>query len=43
MCADSTAFAAAVAYTAVTALAANEDPALAVSFIASIEEVLAAL
>ena len=35
-------FAAAVAYAAVTAVAANEDPAL-VNLIASVEEVLAAM
>ena len=36
-------FTAAVAYTAVTAVAANEDPAPAVMLIASVEEALAAI
>ena len=36
-------FAAAVAYAAVTTVAANENPALAVNLIASVEEVLAAM
>ena len=34
---------AAVAYAAVTAVLANEDPALAVRWIASVEELLAAM
>ena len=36
-------FAAAVTYVAVTAVAANEDPALAVMLITSVEEILAAM